>query len=65
MAPRQCHRHVKPWMLGQPCLDRGCLGGTVVVADQVDVQIGRHGLVDGDQELALLVWNNEDCSSVR
>src|SRR5512132_4200943 len=25
--------------------------GAVVVGDQVDVQLGRHGLVDGDQEL--------------
>jgi hypothetical protein len=41
--------HVEAVVAGQPCFDRGGLVGAVVVADQVDV--GGHGLIDGDQEL--------------
>ena len=43
--------HVEAGMAGQPRLDRGGLVGAVVVADQVDVQVGGHGLVDRGQEL--------------
>src|SRR5207247_8362787 len=43
--------HVEPGVFGQPGFDRRGLEGAVVVADQVDVQIGGYGFVDCDQEL--------------
>ena len=39
-------------MAGQPLPDEGGLVRGEVVADQVHVQAGRHGVVDPDQELA-------------
>src|SRR5215216_8191176 len=42
---------MEPGVTGQPGLDLGSLVGAVIVGDQVNVQLGRHGLVDGDQEL--------------
>ena len=45
---------MEPGVTGQPGLDLGSLVGAVVVGDQVNVQLGRHGLVDGDQELLAL-----------
>jgi hypothetical protein len=45
---------VEAGVAGQPVPDgRGLVGGEVV-ADQVHVQVGGDGLVDGDQELAEL-----------
>ena len=43
--------HVEAGVAGQPGLDRRGLVGGVVVADQVHVELGGHGLVDGGQEL--------------
>ena len=37
-------------MLASQSLDGGCLVGGEVVADQVNVEFGRDGFVDGDQE---------------
>ena len=45
---------VEPGVAGQPGVDLGGLVGGVVVADEVDVELGGDGLVDGDQELAEL-----------
>src|SRR3954452_9226099 len=44
----------KAGVAGQPVADRRGLVGGQVVADQVHVQLGRDGLVDGDEELAEL-----------
>src|SRR6266516_5698083 len=46
--------HVEPGAPGQPGPDLGGVVGGVDVADQVHVQVGGHGFVDGDQELAEL-----------
>jgi hypothetical protein len=46
--------HVEPRMAGQPATDgRGLVSGQVVV-DQVHIQLGRDGLIDGDEKLAEL-----------
>src|SRR5580658_459345 len=45
---------VEPGVGGQPAVDRGGLVGGDVVEDDVDVQAGGDGFVDGGQELAEL-----------
>src|SRR5438105_9087039 len=40
-------------MPGQPVVDEGGLVGGQVVADDMDVQLGGYGLVDGDEEFAV------------
>jgi len=42
--------HVETPVLVQPVVDRGCLVGRQVVADQVYVELCGYGLVDRDQE---------------
>ena len=37
-------------MAGKPVVDRLCLVGGQVVADQAHVEFGRHGFVDRDEE---------------
>ena len=49
---------VEAGVAGQPVTDRRGLVGGEVVADQVHVQVGGDGLVDGDEELA--EWNVPD-----
>ena len=39
---------------GKPGFDRRCLVGGVIVHDQMDIEIGRHGGVDGIEEAAEL-----------
>jgi hypothetical protein len=46
--------HVEPGVGGQPFLDDVGFVGGVVVADDVHVELGRHRLVDGEEELAVL-----------
>ena len=41
---------VEARVLGQPILDGGRFVGGEVVTDQVNVEFGRDGVVDGDQE---------------
>src|SRR6266545_1107450 len=52
--PRRAGRgemHVETRVLVKPRLDRGGLVGAVVVADEVDIQPGRHRSVDAGEEL--------------
>ena len=46
--------HVEPGMVGEPCADRRCPVGAVVIADEMDVQVVGDLAVDLDQELAEL-----------
>jgi hypothetical protein len=46
--------HVEAGMAGQLPTDCRCLVGGEVVADEVNVQLGRHCLVDRDEELLVL-----------
>jgi hypothetical protein len=41
---------VEAWTFGQPGVDRRGFVGGQVVADHVHVQLGRHRLIDADQE---------------
>jgi len=50
---REVHMIARP--RGQPAFDLGVLMGAIVVHDQVDVQVRRHGLVDVLQELQELL----------
>ena len=37
---------MEAWALGQPPVDQRRFVGAVVVEDQVDVEVGRHGRLD-------------------
>jgi len=48
----RCEVEVIARVAGEPCLDRRRLVDGVVVEHEMDVEVGRHGLLDLGQELA-------------